>query len=218
MGRSLVILLYFLYKDSALAVLIPLKTTDSGIETLLNLANALSLTVVELQEIEQLATDKKYIKKTIPKIDGSERIVYDLHPKLRRLQRRINNRFFKELIVWPYFLYGSIPNDNSNIDGAIKRDYVSCATKHCNAKSILKVDIKNFFDNIHKSLVRDVFERVLNFKSDALDYITQACCKDDFIVQGALTSSYIASLCLYDLEHKVVSRAEKKRIGLHSFS
>ena len=137
------------------------------------------------------------------------RTVYRPHHKLKRLQRRINKRIFRELVIWPDFLFGSVPNDNDDED-SIKRDYITCASLHCSAKSILKIDIKNFFDNIHKDLVGDVFEGFLCIKSEAKEYMIDVCCAGEFIVQGALTSSYIASLCLYDIETQVYRRAKRK--------
>ncbi|WP_163373420.1 reverse transcriptase family protein, partial [Enterobacter hormaechei] len=80
------------------------------------------------------------------------------------------------------------------------------------AKTILKVDIKNFFDNIHRDIVYSIFQRVFKFKGEVLNYLTDICCYDHKIVQGALTSSYIASLCLFDLEHNVVNRARRKQL------
>ncbi|MDR7941502.1 reverse transcriptase domain-containing protein [Enterobacter soli] len=57
-----------------------------------------------------------------------------------------------------------------------------------------------------------MFSKVLKFKGDALEYLTNICCYEENIVQGALTSSYIASLCLFDVETEVVKRAERKRL------
>ncbi|MBA5600807.1 RNA-directed DNA polymerase [Pectobacterium aroidearum] len=190
---------------------IAINKSDSGISTLQSLAKTLGFSLQELQEIQSIPLDKRYQKLEKPKVDGTKRIVYKPHHKLKRLQRRINSRIFRELVVWPDFLYGSIPGDNDE-DDLIKRDYVNCASQHCAAKSILKVDIKNFFDNIHKDLVRSIFENFLHINSDALDYLVDVCCMGDFIVQGALTSSYIASLCLYDVETKVVRRARRKKL------
>lgn len=190
-----------------------LKNTNQGrISSLESLSRTLSIPIDKLIEISDIPVDDKYLLKEIPKADGSTRHVYKLHPDLRLLQSRINSRIFRELIVWPDFLFGSIPNDNDPSSEDVKRDYISCAGLHCQAKTILKVDIKDFFDNIHEDLVKDIFSNVLNIEGKSLEYLTQACCRNGFIVQGALTSSYIASLCLFDMEGKIVSRARKKNL------
>ncbi|WP_422527210.1 reverse transcriptase family protein [Serratia fonticola] len=190
----------------------PYNKSTASITTLATLSKTLSISVEELLEIAALPESEKYVRKELPKADGSKRIVYSLHPKMRLLQGRINTRIFKELVVFPFFLFGSVPSKNDSLDSNIKRDYVSCAKAHCGAKTVLKVDISNFFDNIHKDLVRDVFREVLNIQGEPLEYLANICCKDDFVVQGALTSSYIATLCLYKQEGDIVRRAQRKNL------
>lgn len=188
----------------------PRSKTTSPIKTLAKLSQTLSIPVAELQSIEQIPDEEKYTRKELPKTDGSKRIVYSLHYKLRYLQGRINSRIFKELVIFPDFLFGSVPSKNDPKEEDLKRDYVSCAKSHCGAKTILKIDIKDFFDNIHHELVCSVFKDVLHIEDEALDYLSNICCKDGFIVQGALTSSYIATLCLHKDEGGIVHRARKK--------
>ncbi|WBA58573.1 reverse transcriptase family protein [Providencia sp. 21OH12SH02B-Prov] len=186
----------------------PISKSKKPILNLDVLSATLSIDKVELLRVDSLPSDKKYKQITLAKIDGSKRIVYSLSADLRKIQSRINKRIFRELIIWPDYLFGSVPNENDN-DDSIRRDYVACAELHCGAKSILKVDIKDFFDHIHRDLVKQIFENVLNIHNDALELITNLCCKDDFIVQGALTSSYIATLCLFDQEHEIVTRTRR---------
>ncbi|WP_071889404.1 reverse transcriptase family protein [Serratia rubidaea] len=190
----------------------PYSKSDASISSLRQLAQALSIPVNELNEIAALTEEEKYVRKELPKVDGSKRVVYSLHPKMRLLQSRINKRIFKELVIFPCFLFGSVPSKNDAVNSNIKRDYVSCAKAHCGAKTVLKVDISNFFDNIHKDLVREVFNNVLNIREEALEYVTNQCCKGDFVVQGALTSSYIATLCLYKKEGDIYKRAKRKNL------
>ncbi|MNC24694.1 reverse transcriptase [compost metagenome] len=59
-------------------------------------------------------------------------------------------------------------------------------------------------------MVANVFEDFLSIKSEAKEYMVDVCCAGEFIVQGALTSSYIASLCLHDIETSVYRRAKRK--------
>lgn len=190
----------------------PYSKSKAPISSLQKLAQTLSISVDELNEIAALTEDEKYVRKELPKADGSKRVVYSLHPKMRLLQSRMNKRIFKELVIFPPFLFGSVPSKNDGANSNIKRDYVSCAKAHCGAKTVLKVDISNFFDNIHKDLVRDVFNNVLNIRDEALEYVTNLCCKGDFVVQGALTSSYIATLCLYEQEGNIYQRAKRKNL------
>ncbi|WLG64207.1 reverse transcriptase family protein [Pseudomonas sp. FP1762] len=132
---------------------------------------------------------------------------------LRKIQRRINKRIFSRLsiIQWPDHLFGSVPNqrDPKN-QRMINKDYVSCAAKHCGAKSLLKVDVKNFFDNIHKDIVFNIFENFMKFDRETSALLAEICCFQSYVIRGALTSSYLASLCLYDVEGAVVERLMRK--------
>jgi RNA-directed DNA polymerase len=104
-----------------------------------------------------------------------------------------------------------VPNqlDQKN-QSIINKDYVSCAAKHCGAKSLLKVDVKDFFDNIHQDLVLDIFENFMKFDREVSELLAEICCFNSHVIQGALTSSYLASLCLYDAEGSVVQRLARK--------
>lgn len=190
----------------------PRTLAKKRITSLKILSDTLSISENELIRINSLPDSEKYTELKVPKIDGTDRIVYSLSSDLRKVQYRINRRIFRELIKWPNHLFGSVPSDNDSNDDNVKRDYVACASLHCGAKSILKIDINNFFDNIHKDIVTSIFSDVLKIEGDALQLITNLCCKGNFIVQGALTSSYIASLCLHDLEADIVKRAKRKNL------
>lgn len=192
---------------------IPIKKPNTNsLRSLHSLSSCLNIPLSDLNLARTMTSEERYKKKQVKKINGDYRDVYDPHPLIRRIQKRINNRIFKELIIWPYFIYGSVPTNKEEKKAGIERHYIACARQHCNAKTILKVDIKNFFDNIHRDIVYAIFKRVLNFKGEVLDYLTDICCYDYKIVQGALTSSYIASLCLFDLEYDVVNRAQRKQL------
>ncbi|MBU9827042.1 RNA-directed DNA polymerase [Rahnella sp. L151-1A] len=154
----------------------------------------------------------RYKKIELKKVNGDIRDVYNPHSLIRKIQKRINNRIFKTLIIWPDYLFGSVPSNKEEKKQGIERHYIACAKKHCQAKTILKVDIKSFFDNIHRDVVYSIFKKVFKYKGDALEYLVDICCYESNVVQGALTSSYIASLCLFDVEYEVFRRAERKEL------
>lgn len=189
------------------------KPGAKSLRSLQSLSDALDISISDLQAAKKLTKEERYKRIEIPKVNGDVRVVYRPDHRIRRIQRRINKRIFKELILWPSYLFGSIPSTKPEKREGIERHYIACAQKHCNAKIILKLDIRNFFENIHKDIVEDIFSKVLKYKGDALNYLVDLCCFDDNIVQGALTSSYIASLCLHDLEYDVYRRAERKKLA-----
>ncbi|MCU7247997.1 reverse transcriptase family protein [Pseudomonas koreensis] len=191
----------------------PKKVSTGSISSIENLCSALSVSLQEIYGALSLSDEEKYTVSQTPKSDGSVRLVYNPHYLLRKIQRRINKRIFSRLSIvqWPDHLFGSVPNqrDQKN-QSMINKDYVSCAAKHCGAKSLLKVDVKDFFDNIHKDIVLDIFENFMKFDRETSELLAEICCFKSHVIQGALTSSYLASLCLYDVEGAVVERLMRK--------
>ncbi|SUB63528.1 Retron-type reverse transcriptase [Plesiomonas shigelloides] len=190
----------------------PQKNTTESIASITNLCTALSISIDELNTVLQMEPSEWYVKDYVPKSDGSERVIYKPHHLLRRIQRRINKRILSRIIKWPEFIYGSVPNEKVDANTIIRKDYVSCAAKHCGAKSILKVDIKDFFDNIQQYHVLNIFRGFFNYSDEVSKTLANLCCYNERVVQGALTSSYIASLCLWDVETEVVKRLMRHRL------
>jgi RNA-directed DNA polymerase len=198
------------------------KRSKRSIGSIAKLLEVLDITQKEFDLVNSLTEEQKYTKKEIAKSDGTVRVVYNPDKTLRKIQRRINKRIFNQrhnkggLISWPSYLYGSIPNTpqqslpQKNSDNS--KDYVACAANHCCSKSLLKMDISNFFDNIHEIHVKNIFFKLLKFPEDVSNTLTRLCCLDGNVIQGALTSSYIASAVLFDVEAQVVRRLHFKKL------
>jgi RNA-directed DNA polymerase len=193
--------------------LAPEKSTTESISSIQNLCKALDITQTELQTTLNLENNDKYTVDHIEKSDGTSRKIHKPHYQIRRIQRRINKRIFKKIILWPDHVYGCIPNEFSPDGKLIKaRDYVSCAAQHCNSKSLMKIDMKDFFDNVSSNLVFELFKDFFKYTDDVAEVLTKICCFKGALIQGALTSSYIAALCLWNVEHKVVSSLKRKKL------
>ncbi len=206
--------LYLRSRSVILTKFNPEKSATGSIANLDNLCSVLDIQRAELDEALLLDGAKRYSESSTPKKDGSTRVVYNPHYLIRKIQRRINKRIFSnpDVIAWPDHIFGSIPNQTGDDETLIAKDYISCARFHCASKSILTIDIKDFFDNIHQVYVEDVFLNFLNYDKEVSRALADLCCLNSHVVQGALTSSYIASLCLYDIEGKVVEKLQRKNL------
>lgn len=193
-------------------ILNPIKISKGSIANIDALCIALNITAKELSEALALPMEERYEERSVPKRDGSARTVYKPHYLIRKIQRRINRRIFSNpaIITWPDHVFGSVPNSASYISSVIERDYVNCVRQHCGAKSIASIDIKNFFDNVHYDKVLKIFIEFFKYPSDVSKILTNICCKESNLVQGALTSSYLATLCLFDTEGDLVKRLRHK--------
>lgn len=193
--------------------LIPKKTTGNSISSVANLCDALDITLNDLDALSRLSDQERYVRDSVEKSDGTLRTVYKPHYLLRKIQRRINRRIFTRIVVWPDYIFGSVPNTLGPDKKVSKRkDYVSCAAQHCESKSLLKIDIKDFFDNIHIYHVKKVFSDFFKYPEEVSEVLADICCFEQRVVQGALTSSYIASLCLWDIEPKLVERLQRHKL------
>lgn len=176
-----------------------------------NLCKALSIDVVKFEEILARPDAGRFRKSQILKKNGKDvREVYCPSWDVRVLLRRFNKRFFADpnVIKWPYFLYGCVPNDDDTDAGG--RDYISCAAVHANARSLLKADIANFFPSITKHWVTAVFSRTLFFSDDLARDMATINCVDDALVQGSPCASYIAGALFGLKEGLIVRRLESK--------
>lgn len=190
----------------------PLKVSKNSVSSRANLCSLLRISDEFLSTVLALNQDDRYTKKdNVKKAGGVNRPIYNPHRFLRKIQKRINIAIFSNhyVIKWPHFIYGSVPNQKNN-DAYDRKDYVSCAGRHCGAKSLLKVDVSSFFDNIHQDIVFEIFYKFLKYDEEVSRILTDLCCHNSHLVQGGLTSSYIASLCLYDVEGRVVERLNRK--------
>ncbi|MEC4089581.1 reverse transcriptase family protein [Pseudoalteromonas rubra] len=130
----------------------------------------------------------------------------------RKFQRRLNNRYFKKKVIWPPFVFGSIPKSDKE-----SRDHIKCAEKHCKAKSLLKIDVSDFFDNVQEEHIKDILTKIYHFSEQVADFVCNVCCYEGTLVQGALTSSYVANMIFADVESKVVNRLSKKGLTYTRF-
>lgn len=188
------------------------KFVSARITSLSKLSKALNLSLSDFRLALLLPETEKYKEKEVPKPDGSTRLVYKPHWRIRRIQRRLNTRLFSKgsIIQWPDYLYGSIPNGRGEDGSEISKDYISCAQNHCLNKSAISIDIKNFFDNIHMDLVFDIYNDFFHFDDLTSKVLSRLSCRNGHLVQGGLNSSYLASLVLYKEEGKIVKRLERK--------
>ena len=196
-----------------MTILNPRRIANGSIASLPNLCTTLGLSASHLRRMLAADSDDWYSEKQIPKNDGTIRIVHRPCALLRLIQRRINSRILasKGVIVWPDHLYGSLANqvvDNK----VVSKDYVACAAVHCGARSIYKLDIKDFYNNVHDDVVYDIFSRLMSYPNNVSSVLTRLCTWNGSLVQGALTSSYLANLCLHDLEGAVVKQLSRKSL------
>lgn len=148
-----------------------------------------------------------YKKYEISKRNGGKRIIYEPNYVLKKVQRNILDNVLSGFKVSKYamaYVKGKSVKDNANM--------------HVNKKLILKLDIKDFFNNIS---FMDVYNKVFleeYFPKQARTVLTYLCTYNEFLPQGAPTSSYISNLIMQDFDEKIGLFCEKNNISYTRYS
>ncbi len=137
----------------------------------------------------------------IEKRDGSAREICNPKKELKFVQKRINRAIFDN-VEYPPYLYGGIKD----------RDYVKNATEHAGAKALIALDVRDFYPSISEAHVKDIFKNFCHFPDDVASILVRLTTLAGAVPQGACTSSNLANLVFYEVEHILVKDLRDQRI------
>lgn len=186
-------------------------TKDKSNEFLLSL-NLIDGNLSDKEKIKKLYIlsnniERNYKKYEIPKKDGSKRVIYEPSYFLKCIQKRILNNVLEGFKVSKYataYVKGKSIKDN--------------ALPHLGKKILLKLDIKDFFNSIS---FMDVYNRCFleeYFPKSVRILLTYLCTYNEFLPQGAPTSSYISNLIMRDFDEKIGGFCEENNINYTRYS
>lgn len=177
------------------------KYKHRPIASINSLARALGWSASDLQRIANNA-EKFYIpNKPEKKASGGYRQTYRVLEPLREIQKRILRRILQQVDDLPPYLF-AVKRDQYS------RDYVANAARHAGCKTLISLDIKNYFPSITTREVKRVWQHFFNFPPDVAQILTSLTVYSGSLPQGASTSSYIAVLLLYPDEPELVAYLE----------
>lgn len=128
---------------------------------------------------------------------GKYRIVYQVKPELKNLQKNIATVIASSQ-QFPEYVQGFVS----------KRSIATNAALHLAQKYVLNVDIKDFFDSITQTQVAEVFKKLGCTESLALIF-ARLCTLNGQLVQGASTSPVLANLVCIELDQQLTKLGEK---------
>ena len=143
----------------------------------------------------------------LKKRDGGRRTIYEPDGILKHIQKRILSQVLEEMHVSPYamaYIRGKSLLDN--------------ASSHVSKKMILKLDIKNFFENIWFLDVYNNCFPIELFPRSVGMLFTYLCTYDDHLIQGAPTSAYISNLVMRDFDYAVGNWCRENDIAYTRYS
>ena len=137
--------------------------------------------------------EKNYKIFKIKKRNGELRTIYEPSSLLKHIQRKILN---------------NILNNKS----------ISKYAKAYHKDIILKLDIKDFFENISFYDVYNSCFPIEYFPKSVGMILTYLCAYDDHLTQGSPTSTYISNLVMKDFDEKIGEICEEKNISYTRYS
>ncbi|WP_433760931.1 retron St85 family RNA-directed DNA polymerase [Brucella anthropi] len=139
---------------------------------------------------------KHYRSFTLKKKDGSKRDIDTPRTYLKVIQWWILDNILNHVEI------------AENVFGFVAgRSAIQNAQYHLGSKHVLNVDIKQFFPSITIDQVRAIFCS-LGYHEEVADMLSELCCLDGHVPQGAPTSPAIANLVLRELDTELTNLAE----------
>lgn len=143
----------------------------------------------------------------IKKRNGKYRTIYEPKPLLKYIQKRILVNILNNKSISKYAK--AYHKGSSLLDNALP---------HVNKKVILKLDIKNFFENISFLDVYNSCFPIEYFPKSVGMVLTYLCTYDDHLTQGSPTSAYISNIVMKDFDEGIGSWCESNNISYTRYS
>ncbi|OQS09738.1 RNA-dependent DNA polymerase [Chromobacterium violaceum] len=133
----------------------------------------------------------------IPKRSGGKREISAPHQSILYCQRWILVNILTHIPIH-YSAHGFCAGKSIKSNAQI----------HLNSKSLLKMDLKDFFPSIPKSWIINIFSD-LGYAPNVSYYLASLCCYNDHLAQGAATSPALSNIVLRGLDNRLQSLADK---------
>ena len=143
----------------------------------------------------------------IPKRNGSLRTIYEPSITLKHIQRQILTNILNNKAISQYakaYHKGISLKENAIV--------------HLKQNQILKLDIKDFFPSIKFYQVYESCFPIEYFPKEIGMLLTYLCTYEDFLPQGAPTSSYISNLVLKNFDEELGTWCTNNKINYTRYS
>ncbi|AOZ00891.1 hypothetical protein BKK81_17780 [Cupriavidus sp. USMAHM13] len=159
----------------------------------------------DLQRLALRASSLYFVATTMPKADGTLRVLYDTRKPLKSVLQRINEHFLRK-VVYPPYLTGGVPG----------KDYTDSVKIHAGAKTVITEDISKFYPSVGLEVVRNIWSGLFGFSDEVADLLAALTTRDGHLEQGAPTSGYLANLALWDVEPALINRLTAMGVSRYS--
>lgn len=141
-----------------------------------------------------------YRKFEIEKKNGGVRKISEPLPSLKEIQKWILNLILSQMEISPYakaYVKGKSIKENVRF--------------HRQQKKVLSIDVEKFFDNLSSWLVYQKFLEV-GYGKDVAIMLTNLCCLNGALPQGAPTSALLSNILLEKFDDKIAEYTKARKI------
>ncbi|MHC8324177.1 reverse transcriptase family protein [Pseudomonas sp. GB2N2] len=176
--------------------------TTSGSPVIFELEHLSLLMGIEYQTVLSMihGSSSFYRTFTIKKRSGGDRTINAPYPSLLQCQDWIYKNILLNCAVHDN-AHGYVPG----------RSIFTNATPHLNCKTLLKMDLKDFFPSIGIGWVINLFSD-LGYSQSVSHSLAALCCNKGCLVQGASTSPYLTNILLRGLDERLSKLALKNNL------
>ncbi len=141
----------------------------------------------------------KYNSFNVLKRNGKTRLINSPNIRIKRLQEILKNDLLE--------IYG----EKECVQGFVKnKNILTNASKHINKTILINIDLENFFDTIHFGRIRGLFLKYpFNLPEKIATILSQICCFNGKLPQGAPTSPIISNFICRKLDNDLLNFARK---------
>lgn len=192
------------------------------LKTRRDLANVLHIPESTLTYVlYKKGVDSFYTQFEIPKKNGDVRVIHAPNEQLKYIQKKLStllSRYDKPNKIVHGFKKGKteVVSFKNNFHNKHKFDIgiITNALKHRNKKTIINIDLKNFFDSFHFGRVRGFFHKNKTFKLplNLATILAQLTCYEGKLPQGAPTSPVITNLIGQIMDRNIMKVTKKYKL------
>lgn len=146
-------------------------------------------------------TSRYYHIREIPKRSGGLRTLCVPYYDIDRWQRVILDQ------ILPYY-----PISDHAVAYRSGLSVLDNARPHMGKQFVVKIDLKNFFDNVTYQRVFSTLSQNLAYSRPFVTMISNLCCVHGHLPQGACTSPMLSNICFYQIDEAISAYCGKRSL------
>lgn len=151
------------------------------------------------KNLSLLSIASEYYVFTLPKADGSSRLIEAPYPDLKRILKKLN--YYLQSVYFlqkPAVSYGYVINYRGN---GQPRNMLTNAERHIGSQYLLNVDFEDFFHQVTIDQVQTIFASPpFRFTKRCVEVLTGLCCFKQRLPMGSPTSPVLSNFSTQKLD------------------